>query len=80
MKNETNDCITSLLLDTRSISTVAYALSMELDCSLDHETRKDVDDVARQLRSASETLAIIVDRLPKPKHSAFVGFWKGVVR
>jgi hypothetical protein len=79
MKTETRDCITNLLVNTRSIGTVAYALSMELDC-IDHDTRKDIEEVTRQLRNASETLAKINDRLPKPKSVGLIGFFKGVVR
>jgi hypothetical protein len=79
VKNETRECISTLLVNTRSIGTVAYALSMELDC-IDHDTRKEIEDVARQLRNASETLAKINDRLPKPKPVGFIGFVKGVVR
>jgi hypothetical protein len=79
MKTETRDCISTLLVNTRSIGTVAYALSMELDC-IDHDTRKDIEDVTRQLRNASETLAKINDRLPKPKPVGLIGFVKGVVR
>jgi hypothetical protein len=79
MKTETRDCITSLLVNTRSIGTVAYALSMELDC-IDHDTRKEIEEVTRYLRNASETLAKINDRLPKPKPVGLIGFVKGVVR
>jgi len=79
MKNETRDCITTLMVNTRSICTVAYAVSMELD-SVDHDTRKDLEDVTRQLRNASETLAKINDRLPKPKPVGLLEFLKGVVR
>jgi hypothetical protein len=79
MKPETRDCISTLLVNTRSIGTVAYALSMELDC-IDHDTRKDIEEVTRQLRNASETLAKINDRLPKPKPVGLIGFVKGVVR
>lgn len=79
MKTETRDCISTLLVNTRSICTVAYALSMELD-SVDHDTRKEIEDVTRQLRNASETLAKINDRLPKPKPAGLIAFVKGVVR
>lgn len=79
MKTETRDCISTLLVNTRSICTVSYALSMELD-SVDHDTRKEIEDVTRQLRNASETLAKINDRLPKPKPVGLIGFVKGVVR
>ena len=79
MKNETRDCITMLLMNTRSIAAVAYAASMEFD-SLDHDTRKDLEDVTRQLRIASETLAKINSRLPKPKPVGLVGFFKGVIK
>lgn len=79
MKTESRDCITTLLVNTRSICTVAYAVSMELDC-IDHETRKELEDVTRQLRNASETLAKINDRLPKPKSVGLLEFFKGVVK
>jgi len=52
---------------------------MELDC-IDHETRKELEDVTRQLRNASETLAKINDRLPKPKPVGLLEFFKGVVK
>jgi hypothetical protein len=79
MKNETRDCITMLMINTRSIASVAYAVSMEFDC-VDHDTRKDLEDVTRQLRNASETLAKINDRLPKPKSVGLVGFLRGVFK
>lgn len=79
MKTETRDCITALLVNTRSIAAVAYAVSMECDC-VDHDTRKDLEDVTRQIRNASETLAKINDRLPKPKSVGLVGFFKGVIK
>lgn len=79
MKTETRDCITMLLINTRSMAAAAYALSMELDC-IDHDTRKEIEDVTRQLRNASETLAKINDRLPKPKPVGFIGFVKGAFR
>jgi hypothetical protein len=52
---------------------------MELDC-IDHDTRKEIEEVTRYLRNASETLAKINDRLPKPKPVGLIGFVKGVVR
>jgi hypothetical protein len=52
---------------------------MEFDC-VDHDTRKDLEDVTRQLRNASETLAKINDRLPKPKSVGLVGFFRGVFK
>ena len=78
VKNETRDCITALLVNTRSIAAIAYAASMEFDC-VDHDTRKDLEDVTRQLRIASETLAKVNSRLPKPKPVGLVRFLKGVV-